>query len=81
MKHFELTNDQREYFGLDPIKNTWDRVLFSGDTYRPESLLYFEGNTIKRHIISTENKYSETHYNELTKGRTILLPKTNKGCS
>jgi len=35
--------------------------------------------TIKRHIISTHTKYSELHYNELTRNRSILLPKTDKG--
>ncbi|NEU08631.1 hypothetical protein GZH53_09940 [Flavihumibacter sp. R14] len=79
MTTYELTNPQREYFGLDPIEKHWDKVAFKGDTYRPDSFLYFEGNTIKRHIISTENKYYECHYDELTKDRTILLPKTSKG--
>lgn len=76
---YELTNKQREYFGLDPIEKNWDRVVSKGDTYRPESILYFEDNTIKRHIISTKDRYSEYHYNELTKDRKILLPKTEKG--
>ena len=79
MTTFELTNNQREYFGLDPIQNHWDRVIFKGDTYRPESILYFDRDTIKRHIVSTDSKYSETHYDELTKERSILLTKTGKG--
>ncbi|WP_167851983.1 immunity 26/phosphotriesterase HocA family protein [Hymenobacter elongatus] len=79
MTTFELTNNQRKYFGLDPIESHWDRVIFKGDTYRPESILYYDKDTIKRHIISTDNKYSELHYNELTSDRTILLPKTDKG--
>src|SRR5687768_3249389 len=76
---YEVTNKQREYLGLDPIENHWHKVPFKGDTYRPESVLYFEGDTIKRHIVSTENLYSEKQYDELTKERSILLPKTNKG--
>lgn len=75
----ELTNEQRKYFGLDPIESHWDRVIFKGETYRPESILYFDKDTIKRHIVSTEKEYSEKHYDELTKDRTILLPKTDKG--
>ena len=75
----ELTNKQREYFGLSPIENHWDKVLFKGDTYRPDSYLYFDKDTIKRHIISTENKYYECHYDEPTRNRNILLPKTSKG--
>jgi hypothetical protein len=76
---YELSNQQRKYLGLDPIEKHWDKVHFKGDTYRPDSWLYFDGDTIKRHIISTEEKYYECHYNELTKDRTILLPKTSKG--
>ena len=79
MTTFELTNNQRKYFGLDPIEKHWDRVLLKGDTYRPETILYFDNETIKRHIETTENKYSEVHYNEVTKQRNILLPKTDKG--
>lgn len=79
MKNFELTNEQRKYFGLDLIEVHWEKVILSSDTYRPESILYFDNDIIKRHIISTENQYFEKQYNELTKNRNILLPKTNKG--
>ncbi len=79
MTKFELTNEQRKYFGLDPIESHWDKIMFNGDTYGLESILYFDKDTIKRHIVSTEKEYSENQYNELTKGRTILLPKTDKG--
>lgn len=79
MTAYELTNEQRTYFGLDPIEGHWDKVAFPGDTYRPESILYFDKETIKRHIVSTENEYVEKQFNELTKNRAILLPKTDKG--
>lgn len=79
MKTYELTNEQRMYFGLEPIESHWDRVILRGDTYRPESILYFEKDTIKRHIVSTDIQYFEKQYDEPTKCRTILLPKTNKG--
>ncbi len=79
MTTYELTNEQRKYFGLEPIESHWDKVIFKGDTYRPESILYFEKDTIKRHIVSTENEYSEKHYDEITKDRNVLLPKTDKG--
>ena len=79
MTTYELTNEQRKYFGLDPILNHWEKVVFSGDTYRPESTLYFDKDTIKRHIVSTENEYFEKQFDELTKDRSILLPKTDKG--
>jgi hypothetical protein len=76
---YELSNKQREYFGLEPINDNWERVILKGDTYRPESILYFDKDTIKRHIISTEKTYFEKQYNEQTKDKIILLPKTDKG--
>lgn len=76
---FELTNNQRIYFGLAPIDPSWERVSLKGDTYRPESIIYFEENTIKRHIISTANRYEEKQYNEQTREREYLLPVTSKG--
>jgi hypothetical protein len=76
---FELSNKQREYLGLDAIPKTWDRETLKGDGYRPESVIYFDGDTLKRHIVSTDNEYKETQYNEPTRDRKILLPKTGKG--
>src|SRR5690349_17156990 len=76
---FELTNDQRIYFGLDPIDPKWDKVILKGDFYRPESVLYFEGNTIKKHIVSTASDYKEVKYNLVTGDRSTILPKTAKG--
>ena len=79
MVNYELTNSQRKYFGLEEIDAHWDKVELKGDKYRPDSMLYFEGCTIRKHVISTENKYLETQYHELTKDREILLPKTERG--
>jgi hypothetical protein len=76
---FELNNNQRKYFGLESVKNSWDKIQFKGDTYRPDSILYFEGCTIKKHIISNDNEYKEIQYNEQTEDREFLLPKTKKG--
>jgi hypothetical protein len=76
---FELTNTQREYLGLDPIENHWEKVPFKGDYHRPDSYLYFDGEIIKRHIISTEDKYSELQHDDLTQDQTMLLPKTSGG--
>ncbi len=75
----ELNNDQREYFGLDPINENWKRMNFPGDKHRPDSILYFENDVIKKHIISTENKYVENQYFEETENFEYLLPKTKKG--
>lgn len=76
---FELTNEQRVYLGLDPIKANWDRVILNGDTYRQSSVLYYDGDIIKRHIVSTNDIYQEKQYDDLTRDRNILLPKTGKG--
>lgn len=76
---FELNNDQRKYFGLEPVMDSWDKVQFKGDTYRPDSILYFEGNTIKKRVVSTGKEYSETQYNEQAENRELILPKTRKG--
>jgi hypothetical protein len=77
--NFELSNREREYLGLEEIKPNWEKVVLKGDTYREPSILYFENDVIKKHIISTSNQYIETQYNELTKNREILVPKTAKG--
>jgi len=76
---FELTNAQREHFGFHPVEKGWEAVILKGDKYRSDSLLYFEGDTIKRWITSTADEYAELQYDEQTKGRTLLLPKTGKG--
>lgn len=78
-KAYELTNEQRKYFGLEPIEKHWEKVILAGDTYRKESILYFDGDIIRRHILTTENEYFEKQYDELTRDKTILLPKTTKG--
>ncbi|AHM59290.1 hypothetical protein D770_05115 [Flammeovirgaceae bacterium 311] len=76
---YEITDTEREYFGLEPIGSNWEKVAFKGDAYRPDSTLYYEGDTIKRHIVSKEDQYAEYQYNERTKDRAVLLPKTGKG--
>ena len=76
---FELSNEQRAYFGLDAVQQSWERVEFAGDKFRPTSVLYFEGDVIKKHVVSTDEHYAEYSYDEATKGREILLPKTAKG--
>tara|TARA_Y100000815_G_C13283657_1_gene477933 strand:+ start:88 stop:1296 length:1209 start_codon:yes stop_codon:yes gene_type:complete len=75
---FELTNDQRLYFGLESIKDTWVRKELPKET---DSILYFEGDTIKKLIISNENEYLEYQYDEDTDNKDFLFPKTKKGKS
>ena len=77
--NFILSNEQRKHLGLDPIKDSWERVEFDGDQYRPKSWLYFEKDVIKRHVISNDDGYQEYQYSDETRDRKFLLPKTLKG--
>jgi hypothetical protein len=76
---FELTNARREFFGLDPVGPGWEKVEFKGAGFRPDGVLYFDGDTIKRWIVSTEDRYIEEQFDELTEARSLLLPKTPRG--
>jgi len=71
---FELTNGEREYFGLKKVKNNWDRIKLTDEIY-----LYFEGNTIKKSISVSEHSYRENEMDEETENREFLLPKTKRG--
>ena len=42
-------------------------------------MLYFDGDVIKKYVVSTDERYGECGYDDATKGREILLPKTAKG--
>jgi Immunity protein 26 len=76
---FELTNEQRQYFGLPPIPETWSRRVLTNDTYRSACTLLFDGNTFRRTITSTEKTYSEVQYKEETRDKEFFLPKTSRG--
>ena len=76
---FKLDNTQRKYLGLNPISSNWDIVEFKGGTYRPNSYLVFEKDILKKHIVSTNNEYHEYQYDDLTRNREFLLPKTKRG--
>ena len=76
---FELTNEQRIYFGLEPINPDWAKVPLKGDTYRPDSIIYFDGDIIKKHIVTTNEKYEEKQYNDHAREQSYLSPLTSKG--
>lgn len=76
---FELTNEQRKYLGLEPISARWKIQQLEAEAFRPESKVYFDGDILKRHIISTDTQYAETQYHELTQDRMLLVRKTPKG--
>lgn len=75
---FELTNPQRACFGLDPVDPRWEKVPLEGSS-RPGVALYFDGETIKRRIVSRPDRYEEDQFDEATRKRSLLLPKTGRG--
>lgn len=76
-----LTNNQREYFGLEKIEQYWEKVqIFSNSRFvEGDIYLYFDGNTIRKLIITNDNFYHECKLNEKTQDRKIVLPKTKRG--
>lgn len=76
---FELTNKQRKYLGLDLVDPEWEQMELKAGPYQPESVLYFEGNILKKQIISNKNRYSEWPFNLETRDKSVILSKTSKG--
>jgi len=75
---FQLTNVQRKYFGLEPLKTGWHKIPLKGDP-RENSFLYFDNDVLKKHIVSNDDMYDEYQYCEETENKELLLPKTKKG--
>ena len=79
MENFELTNEQRRYFGLNLIEDTWDRVQWLETSY-----IFFDGNTIRKIIHydphpNFHTGYIERDYDLLTESREFIYPKTERG--
>lgn len=80
-KNCVLNNEERKYFALDPVKDSYEFVEIK-EGYG----VYFEGDTIKKKIEYTfeENNALPTTYSEKdteikTRDRSVVLPKTEKG--
>ena len=72
---FELTNEQRKYLGLIPVKEHWELVKFDNGIY-----YYFEDDIIRKEIKVSKNYYHESELNVKTsENRTMILPKTKRG--
>lgn len=72
---FTLTNEQRKYFGLDPVSPQWDCIELKNKVW-----IYFEEHTLKKVIQSKAGDcYIERDYDLKTNQRKTLLPKTSKG--
>jgi hypothetical protein len=73
---FQLTNRQREYFGLQPVEEGWDQVPLK------DLVLFFDGDVIRKVIVyehSQQFGYSEFDYELATASREKLLPSTSRG--
>jgi hypothetical protein len=70
---YELTNEERLYFGLVPIANIWDKKILSDAI-----ILYFDGDKIVK-IQEHDYGYLEYDTDIDTIDRQILLPKTSRG--
>ena len=73
MTPFELTNDQRRYFGLALVADNWDKQQFS-DTVT----VYFDRDKIVK-VLNYRLGYYEYDTDISTKDKRLLLPKTARG--
>ncbi len=78
---FELTNDQRKCFALNPISDQWECMEAKPSPYdQYKTYLYLDGNTIVKCIICGESRYTEYELSEgVSEDRKYLLPKAAKG--
>jgi hypothetical protein len=73
MTLYELTNNQRKYFGLSLVSDNWDKVQLNDAVF-----IYYEGVKIVK-ILNYTFGYLEYDVDVDTKQRQILLPKTTRG--
>lgn len=73
MTAYELTNKQRQYFGLVPTANNWDKHLLS-DTI---TVYFYKEKIVK--VLNYSYGYLEYDTDIDTRDRQILLPKSAKG--
>ena len=78
---FELTNEQRKCFGLEPVKPHWHRIEAKASPYDDfKTYLYLDGNCVVKGVLVGAKRYSEFGLNEaLSEDGLYLLPKTAKG--
>ena len=82
---FELTNEQRKYFALPPVSDSWEKVeVKPNQTDMYYTYAYLDGQKIVKVIQVYDEPgyeiYREYGVNEMiSEDRTKLLPKTVKG--
>ena len=74
---FELSNEERKYFGLNEVKENWIRKELTKDY-----IIYIEENKLVKRIQSEKDCYYESDvlYN-LSENHKFILPKTKRGKS
>jgi hypothetical protein len=70
---YELTNDQRKYFGLFPVEDNWEKQQLSSTIY-----VYFNKIKIVK-VLNYRWGYLEYDTDISTIKREVLLPKTARG--
>ncbi|MBR4223318.1 MAG: immunity 26/phosphotriesterase HocA family protein [Oscillospiraceae bacterium] len=86
-EHFvDMTDRYRGYYGLSPLDTAWDKKVMYSVTHNiiKRTEIFFEGDVIKKFIyeelIPDRHKYYlECDTDAPTKGRELLLPKTDRG--
>lgn len=73
MTPYELTNNQRKYFGLSLVADSWDKVRLSDLV-----TVYYHGDKIVK-VLHYNFGYFEYDTDIETKHRQVLVPKTTKG--
>jgi hypothetical protein len=73
MTSFELTNDQRRYFGLALVDDNWDKQQISETV-----TVYFDRDKIVK-VLNYRLGYYEYDTDISTKDKRLLLPKTARG--
>lgn len=78
---FELTNDQRRCFALEPVEPDWVKTELKPSQYDLyNTFAYLSGNTLRKTVCVGEGLYAEQSYREeVSEDGKFLLPKTPKG--
>ena len=85
---FELTNDQRAYFAIPPVEDSWEKVEVTPSPYdRYYTYAYLDGRQVRKMIQVYDEQpeqgmdlYREFTMDELlSEDKAMILPKTSKG--
>lgn len=78
---FELTNQQRACFGIEPVEAHWELIELIPSPYdMDDAYAYIDGIHVRKMIRVSEESYQETSLREtLSDDGKFILPKTDKG--